>query len=124
MESPRWFGPSCGLARESWSYAGAGETSPAAARARQATLVACQSFWCEGWRRFKELASPQQLAAPLAIFFVTFRKTHLWLKLKKATLLRLLPAAFAGGRWLWSSRRLSTKTKNNFKRWITRLVRR
>ena len=46
---------------------------PRSARTRQATLVAFQSR-CEGWRWFKELVGPQALAAPLAIFFVTYRK--------------------------------------------------
>ena len=65
--------PSCRSAGESWPYARAGETSPVRHAPGRRLSLPCQSR-CEGWRWFKELVGPQALAAPLAIFFVTYRK--------------------------------------------------
>ena len=57
---------------------------------------------------------------PLALFFRYLSQNSLVVEPKRRAK-RVLPAAFAGGR---SSELVDCKNENNFKRWITRLVRR
>ena len=86
----------------------------------RATLVARALKECESWRWFKELAGLKSSPPPWLFFRYLSQNTFV-VDPNEATL-RVLPAAFAGG--LLSVKLAKRKNENNFKRWITRLVRR